>query len=205
MEQLMQSGELSAARSRRGGAGSTIGDRAFKGLADLIKLLPSGTVFIFQFLNPLLTNKGQCHTVNKYLSGVLLALCGFSCCFSSFTDSYVGSDGRLYYGLVTKEGLWSFSDRDAGEEDLSKYRLRLGDFAHAALSLVVFAVISLLDSNTVDCFYPSFEANEKVLLMVLPTVVGGLASSVFMVFPNDRHGIGYAATQGGTGADASNK
>ncbi|KAJ6817076.1 uncharacterized protein M6B38_413070 [Iris pallida] len=199
MEQFMQSGE-SSARSKRS-SNITIGDRALKGLADLIKLLPSGTVFIFQFLNPLLTNKGQCHTVNKYLSGILLVLCGFSCCFSSFTDSYTGSDGRLYYGIVTKDGLWSFSDRDAKEEDLSKYKLRLGDFAHAALSLLVFAVVSLLDSDTVDCFYPSLEVNKKVLLMVLPTVVGGLASSVFMVFPNNRHGIGYPAAQGADKAE----
>lgn len=44
----------------------TMGDRVFKGVGDLIKLLPSGTVFLFQFLSPLLTNNGQCHTVNKY-------------------------------------------------------------------------------------------------------------------------------------------
>ncbi|XP_026655802.2 protein DMP2, partial [Phoenix dactylifera] len=169
-------------------------DRAFKGVADLIKLLPTGTVFLFQFLNPLLTNTGHCGTVNKYLSGVLLAVCGFSCCFSSFTDSYIGSDGKVYYGLATKDGLWSFSDPNAGSKDLSKYKLRFGDFVHAFLSLVVFSVIALLDDNTVSCFYPSFELEEKTLLMVLPTVVGGLASSVFMIFPNNRHGIGYAPT-----------
>jgi len=43
----------------------TMGDRVFKGVGDLIKLLPSGTVFLFQFFSPLLTNNGQCHTINK--------------------------------------------------------------------------------------------------------------------------------------------
>lgn len=65
---------------------------------------------------------------------------------------------------------------------------------HAFISLLVFAVIAMLDSNTADCFYPLFEKNDGTLLMVVPTVVGGLASSVFVVFPNDRHGIGYPAT-----------
>ncbi|XP_010912092.1 protein DMP2 [Elaeis guineensis] len=183
----------SASQSTRSNA-ETMGDRAFKGIADLIKLLPTGTVFLFQFLNPLLTNTGHCHTINKYLSGALLTICGFSCCFSSFTDSYIGGDGRVYYGVVTKDGLWSFSDPNASSKDLSKYKLRFGDFVHAFLSLIVFAVIALLDDNTVSCFYPSFKFEEKTLLMVLPTVVGGLASFVFMVFPNNRHGIGYAPT-----------
>ncbi|KAJ0979674.1 hypothetical protein J5N97_015148 [Dioscorea zingiberensis] len=173
----------------------SIGDVTFKGFADLIKLLPTGTVFMFQFLNPLLTNTGHCHTFNKYLSAALLSICGFSCCFSSFTDSYKGSDGRVYYGIVTKKGLWSFSDPNASSMDFSKYKLRFGDFAHSSLALVVFAVIALLDSNTVSCFYPALETEEKTMMTVLPTVIGGLASFVFMLFPNNRHGIGYPATQ----------
>ncbi|PKU73892.1 protein DMP2 [Dendrobium catenatum] len=166
-------------------------DRAFKSLGDLIKLLPSGTVFLFQFLNPLVTNNGHCSTVNKYLSGALLAICGFFCCFSTFTDSYVGSDGRVYYGIATRTGLWTFSDPDAAGRDLSKYKLRAGDFVHAVLSVVVFAVVALLDADTVRCFYPAAEAEEAVLVKVLPTVVGGMVSTVFVAFPNQRHGIGY--------------
>ncbi|KAK8450199.1 hypothetical protein SEVIR_7G329450v4 [Setaria viridis] len=51
------------------------------------------------------------------LSGSLVALCG---AFSSFTDSYVGSDGRVYYGVVTRRGLRTFSpDPDAASRDLS--------------------------------------------------------------------------------------
>ncbi|VAI91414.1 unnamed protein product [Triticum turgidum subsp. durum] len=152
-----------------------VAERALRGVADLIKLLPSGTVFMFQFL----------------------ALCGAFCAFSSFTDSYVGSDGRVYYGVVTRRGMRTFSaDPDAGAaRDLSGYRLRAGDFVHAALSLIVFATLALLDRDTVSCLYPALEAGERTMMAVLPPVVGGVASYAFMMFPNNRHGIGYQPTR----------
>jgi Protein of unknown function (DUF679) len=65
---------------------------SFQGVGNLIKLLPSGTVFIFEFLSPLLTNYGSCTTLDKYLTGALLIFCGFSCSFSSFTDSIVENE-----------------------------------------------------------------------------------------------------------------
>ncbi|KAF5203799.1 hypothetical protein FRX31_006609 [Thalictrum thalictroides] len=169
----------------------TLGDKTFSGVANLIKLLPTGTVFLFQFLNPVLTNNGNCHTVNKYLTGALLSVCGFSCCFSSFTDSYIDEDGVTHYGIATKNGIWPSS----GTTNSSAYKLRVGDFVHAVFSLLVFAVVVLLDPNTVECYYPSFESNQKMLLMVLPPVVGALSSSVFVMFPNNRHGLGYPPNQ----------
>ncbi|XP_068661138.1 protein DMP2 [Aristolochia californica] len=169
----------------------SMGDRTLTGVGNLIKLLPTGTVFIYQFLSPLLTNYGHCSTINKYLTGALLLISGFSCCFSSFTDSYTGSDGRIYYGIATVKGLWAFSDANAKSLDLSKYKLQLGDFVHAFFSLFVFAVLGVLDPNTVGCYYPSLETSQKTLLMSLPAAVGAVSSSVFMVFPNKRHGIGY--------------
>ncbi|GFQ03606.1 hypothetical protein PHJA_002504400 [Phtheirospermum japonicum] len=168
------------------------------GIGNLIKLLPTGTVFLFQFLNPLLTNNGQCHTINKYLSGILITLCGFSCCFASFTDSYTDSQGNIHYGIATRNGLWPNSSRDSSAKDLSAYKLRLGDFVHAFFALVVFGVVSLLDPNSVECFYPSFESTQKILLMVLPPAIGTVASSIFVLFPNNRHGIGYPFTQDST-------
>ncbi|KAK3025264.1 hypothetical protein RJ639_044066 [Escallonia herrerae] len=170
---------------------SSVKDKAFTGVGNLIKLLPTGTVFIFQFLNPVLTNNGKCHTVNKYLTSVLIGACGLSCCFSSFTDSYTDSKGDTHYGVTTSKGLWP-SSKDS--TDLSSYKLRIGDFVHAFFSMIVFLVVALLDSNTVDCFYPSFESTEKVLMMVLPPVIGAVSSSVFMFFPNNRHGIGYPSS-----------
>ncbi|CAD6211307.1 unnamed protein product [Miscanthus lutarioriparius] len=173
----------------------SVADRALRGVADLIKLLPSGTVFLLQFLSPLVTNNGHCATFNKVLSGTLVALCGVFCAFSSFTDSYVGSDGRVYYGVVTQRGLRTFTpDPDAAARDLSAYRLRAGDFVHAALALLVFATIALLDADTVACLYPALELSERTMMAVLPPVVGGVAGYVFMVFPNNRHGVGYQPT-----------
>ncbi|CAA0824994.1 DUF679 domain membrane protein 2 [Striga hermonthica] len=165
------------------------------GIGNLIRLLPTGTVFLFQFLNPLLTNNGHCHVINKYLSAILITICAFSCCFASFTDSYTDDQGNPHYGIATKNGLWP---KTSSGPDLSAYKLRFGDFVHAFFSLVVFGVVALLDPNSVECFYPSFESTQKVLLMVLPPVLGTVSSSIFVMFPNNRHGIGYPFTQSST-------
>ncbi|KAK3417697.1 protein DMP2 [Eucalyptus grandis] len=176
----------SNASKPRGISGTT-----FASLGNLIKLLPTGTVFMFQFLNPVLTNNGQCHTFNKYLSGLLVGACAFSCAFSCFTDSFTGADGMIHYGIATAKGLWPSSTEYSRTVDLSKYKLRVGDFVHALLSTTVFAAVTLLDPNTVECFYPSFKSEQKVLLQALPPVIGAISSAVFMVFPSNRHGIGY--------------
>ncbi|XXG54354.1 hypothetical protein AAC387_Pa03g2260 [Persea americana] len=179
----------------------TLGDKAFQGLANLIKLLPTGTLFIFQFLSPALTNYGKCYTSNKYLTGILLFFCSFNCLFSNFTDSYKGTDGRIHYGVVTKDGLCPLSDSSDKSTNLSQYKLRLGDFSHAFLSLMVFAVVALLTPNIVGCYYSSFESTQKTLLVVLPPVVGVISSTVFAVFPHMRHGIGYAPAQAAAAGD----
>lgn len=181
---------------------NSISDKTFTSLGNLIKLLPTGTVFIFQFLNPVLTNYGHCTPINTVFTSILIALCGFSCAFSCFTDSYESSDGLVHYGIATVKGLWPCSD-PTGSVDLSKYKLRIGDFVHAFFSVVVFAVLSLLDSNTVQCFYPSFESTEKTLLMVLPPVIGAVSGTVFMAFPNTRHGIGYPYSSNSNSDDDS--
>ncbi|KAF8392508.1 hypothetical protein HHK36_022851 [Tetracentron sinense] len=170
----------------------TVSSSTLTGVGNLIKLLPTGTVFLFQFLNPVLTNNGQCETINKYLTSILLGVCGFSCIFSSFTDSYTGSNGVTHYGVATLKGLWTLSD--LGSVDLSGYKLRIADFVHAFLAVIVFMVVVLLDANTVNCFYPSFESTQTTLLKVLPPIVGVLSSSVFVSFPCKRHGIGYPTT-----------
>ncbi|KAI3691641.1 hypothetical protein L6452_31441 [Arctium lappa] len=174
---------------------TTIKDKTLTGVGNLIKLLPTGTVFAFQFLNPILTNSGHCTTLNKYLSSALIALCGLSCFFSSFTDSYQDDDGSTttHYVIATKNGFWP-PPPPSSAVDASKYRLRVGDFVHAVFTVVVFAAVALLDDNTVECLYPGFESNEKVLMMAMPPVIGVVSGSVFMVFPTTRHGIGYPST-----------
>ncbi|KAF5175567.1 Dmp2 [Thalictrum thalictroides] len=161
------------------------------GLGNLIKFLPSGIFFLFEFLNPALTNNGECRTSNKYLTSIFIGLCGFLSCFSWFTDSYIDKNGKVQYGIVTKKGLYPLSDSDTSSVNLSTYKLRLGDFVHAFLSIIVLAIVVLLDRNTVECFYPSFESSQKQLIMALPPVVGTIASSASVLFPNTRHGIGY--------------
>lgn len=172
--------------SKNGGKGVT--NTTFSAFGSLIKLLPTGTVFVFQFLNPVVTNSGECNATNKWLSSIVLVACGLSCAFSSFTDSYIGSDNQRHYGIVTPKGLWPFSEP---EKSKSVDKLWLGDFVRAALSLLVFAVLGLLDTNTVHCFYPGFEVTQKSLLQVLPTTIGVFAGWVFMIFPDKRNGIGY--------------
>ncbi|KAE8736005.1 hypothetical protein F3Y22_tig00000218pilonHSYRG00139 [Hibiscus syriacus] len=144
---------------------SSISGKTFSGFGNFVKLLPTATVFIFQFLNPVLTNNGQCSPVNKIFTSILISLCGFSCAFSCFTDSYKGTDGLVQYGIATTNGLWLFSGSGLGSVNLSSYKLRIGDFVHAFFSIIVFAALSLLDINTVRCFYPSFESTVKALLV----------------------------------------
>ncbi|CAK8563605.1 unnamed protein product [Lathyrus sativus] len=172
---------------------SSIKNSSTGGIGSLIKLLPTGTIFLFQFLNPVVTNSGHCKTSNKYLTSILLLICGFNCFFSTFTDSYTGSDKKRHYGIVTTKGLWP-SPESLSSVDLSKYRLRGSDFVHAALSLLIFALLGLLDTNTVHCFYPSFESTQQRLLQVLPPVIGVFVGWIFVIFPQHRHGIGYPVT-----------
>ncbi|KAJ3698094.1 hypothetical protein LUZ61_001799 [Rhynchospora tenuis] len=166
-------------------------DKALKGAGNVVRLLPTGTGYAFQFLAPLLSNRGHCHTYNKVFTIFLLLVCGFVCFFSSFTDSYVGVDKKLHYGIATWTGLWPLFDKNASALDFSSYKLKVRDFVHSFVALAVLAVLALLDTDTVSCFWPSMLNTQRVLLKILPTVVGVLSSVVFMVFPNKRHGIGY--------------
>ncbi|KAG7991446.1 hypothetical protein I3843_02G076000 [Carya illinoinensis] len=168
----------------------TIKDQTLSGLGNLLRLLPTGTVFMYQFLSPTLSNYGNCDTFKyKFLTSILVGLCGLACFFSTFTDSYVGDDKKIHYGIATLKGLWP--SPESKNVDLSAYKLRFSDFVHAFFTVCVFGVVVLLDQNTVECFYPVSASTQKTLLKVLPPVVGAASSVVFMAFPNKRHGIGY--------------
>ncbi|CAN6200038.1 unnamed protein product [Urochloa humidicola] len=174
-------------------------DATFKSIGDVLKLLPTATVIVYEVLNPIVTNTGECHLGYKIATGILLGLCGFFCAFSTFTDSFVGSDGNVKYGLVTPRGLLPFAGGGEGK-DFSKYKLRFADFAHATFSVAVFAAVALLaDANTVACFYPSLKNQQKKVVMAVPVVVG----AVFVVFPSTRHGIGYPPSKPETSAPAA--
>ncbi|KAF8016018.1 hypothetical protein BT93_H1540 [Corymbia citriodora subsp. variegata] len=171
-------------------------DGAFASLGNLIKLLPTGMFFMLQFLNPVLTNNGHCHHPSLFLTRLFINVCGLSCAFSCFTDSYTGSDGAVHYGIATLNGLWPSPASET--VDLSNFKLRVGDFVHALLSTVVFVAMALVDPNTVTCLYSSTYTKEHmVLLKTLPAVIGAISSAVFMVFPSKRHGIGYPSSSDG--------
>lgn len=181
-------------------------DATFQSIGDVLKLLPTATVILYEVLTPIVTNTGDCHLANKVVTPLLLALFAFFCAFSTFTDSYVGADGKVKYGLVTPRGLLPFNDPDAGSRgrDFSKYRLRFADFVHATFAVAVFAAVALLaDANTVACFYPALKEQQKKVVMALPVVVGAIASVIFVVFPSTRNGIGYPPAKPETGALAS--
>ncbi|CAF2099498.1 BnaA05g19650D [Brassica napus] len=165
-------------------------NKSLTGLESLIKLLPTGTLFIYLLLNPVLTNDGECSTSNKVISSILIALCSFSCVISCFTDSFKGTDGSRKYGIVTRKGLWTYAD--PGSVDLSKYKLRIADFVHAGFVVAVFGALVLLDANTASCFYPRFRETQKTLVMVLPVAVGIASAGIFAIFPSKRNGLGYA-------------
>lgn len=170
----------------------TVLDKIFSSSANLIKLLPTTTVLIFQVLSPTFTNGGSCYTANKYITGFLLGFCGILCSFAPFTDSYKASDGTLYYGIATRTGLWTLNSVINKTVNLSSYKLTFLDFLHSALTFLVFGVVAFMNSNIVNCYYKDARANAKQLVINLPLGVGFVCSLLFLVFPTTRHGIGYA-------------
>ncbi|CAN6451129.1 unnamed protein product [Victoria cruziana] len=152
-----------------------LASKTMAGASNLLKLLPTGTVIVFRFLSPLLTNNGDRHLANKFAAGALLILCAASCASSCFTDSFSGPDGRTYCGIATPGGMLVFGGLSS-PVDLSTYRLRFGDFIHAFFSVFVLCVVALL----------------KALATALLPAVGAVSGFVFIIVPNKRSGIGHA-------------
>ncbi|KAK9161403.1 hypothetical protein Syun_007744 [Stephania yunnanensis] len=192
-------------------AGSTyiVIDKTLAGTANLVKLLPCGTVIAFQALSPSFSNCGLCQTpANKYLTIALILLCALSCCFFSFTDSFIDMDGKLYYGIATFKGFYIFNSgvrpkdessiptSTAGmrsrKEEMNKYKITFVDFIHALFSCLVFMALALGDPYVHRCFFDRVDENTKEWLANLPLGVGFLTSLVFIIFPTSRKGIGYS-------------
>ncbi|KAK4759183.1 hypothetical protein SAY87_022314 [Trapa incisa] len=165
-----------------------IKDAGLSGLGNFVKLLPTGTIFMFHFLNPLLSNNGDCEKEYEVPIKAFIGFCGISCFISTFTDSYVDLEGLVHCGIVTPAGLWPSGD---GSVDLSKYKLRIMDFIHAFLSLGVFLVLTLLDSETVRCFYQKYAKDGNNVLKLVPAIAGVVSGIMFTTLKNNRHGIGY--------------
>lgn len=183
---------------------SKLGQRSQVTAANLANLLPTGTVLAAEALIPSFTNNGECTLANEYLTLGIIVCCSLGCFLSSFTDSFTGKDGKMYYGIATWNSFYVFNDIDstdgAGREEfkdiesLAACRITFIDFVHAFTSLTVFLVFALSNSNVQNCFFPKAGPNEKALIMNLPLGAGFLASFLFMLFPTKRRGIGYGDT-----------
>ncbi|TQD99746.1 hypothetical protein C1H46_014675 [Malus baccata] len=176
----------------------SVHDRTLTYAGNLIKLLPTGSLLV-PVPQPCVDQQQQlhrCQQIPKRHSHrcfrLLLLLC--------FLHRQ-GSDGQTHYGVATSKGLCPSTSSNS--VDLSAYKLRFGDFVHGFFSLIVFAVVSLLDANTVRYYYPGFESTEKILLQELPQVIGTIAGTVFAVFPNKRHGIGYPSSSPDSSQDSA--
>lgn len=158
------------------------------GTARLNVLLPSATVLAFTIFAPLLTNDGKCSPFNRWLTGILLAICAASCIFFNFTDSFQTATGRLHYGVATFSGIWTFNGDRKKPSVPSNYRLRLTDLFHSSLSLIAFLTFAALHGDIVACYYPNM---PKKVTNIFPLVVGFIVSVIFVIFPTRRRGLGY--------------
>ncbi|KAG6523697.1 protein DMP5-like [Zingiber officinale] len=172
-------------------------------IANLSQLLPTGTVLAFQALAPSFANRGACYTSNKVLTAVLIAASAASAAFFSFTDSFTGSDGKLYYGIATRGGFYVFNyasdgggaqTAEAALGDLRRYRLRPADYVHACLGVLVFLTVAFSDGMIQSCLFPAAGINMRELVVNLPLGTAVLSTLVFTLFPTTRRGIGYTNT-----------
>ncbi|KAK1285322.1 hypothetical protein QJS10_CPB20g01881 [Acorus calamus] len=169
-------------------------NQTFKCAADLANLLPTGTVVAFRLLSPIFANGGHCNSAYRALTASFVALCGLSCFTLSFTDSFYDKDGKVHYGFATLKGLWIIDGvwrPNSPVPDAEKYRLRVMDFVHALMTLLVFGVVTLFDQNTVACLYPMLSPGAREVLVVLPVGISVVCGSFFVAFPTTRHGIGF--------------
>ncbi|KAE9452551.1 hypothetical protein C3L33_15554, partial [Rhododendron williamsianum] len=169
--------------------------QTFQSTAHLANLLPTGSVLAFQLLSPIFTNEGECDAVSRSLTAGLIVLCGLSCILLSFTDSFKDKKGNICYGFATTRGMWVIDGSETlPPEEAAKYRLKFIDFMHAFMSILVFSAVALFDQNVVNCFYPRPSDEAKEVLASLPIGIGVVCSMLFVVFPTQRHGIGFPVT-----------
>ncbi|XP_062199165.1 protein DMP10-like [Phragmites australis] len=178
----------------------TATDKVMSSAANLAQLLPTGTVLAYQALSPSFTNHGACLPSNKWLTAALVTILAALSLFFSFTDSIVGRDRKLYYGVATLHGfnVFNFSgeeeERDWALGELQRLRLRPLDYVHAFFTAVVFLTVAFSDVGLQNCFFPNATTNTNQLLKNLPLGMAFLSSFVFLIFPTKRKGIGYNDT-----------
>jgi hypothetical protein len=197
------SGDFAAtAPTPSGPTKATVTDKAMSSAANLAQLLPTGTVLAFQALAPSFTNHGKCEETptNQWLTAALVIVLAVSSLVFSFTDSVVGRDQKLYYGVATPRGFNVFNFSSEEEKQLwdpaefRRLRIRPLDYMHAVFTALVFLAVAFSDVGLQNCFFPNAGRNTEELLKNLPLGMAFLSSFVFMVFPTKRKGIGYSDT-----------
>lgn len=157
----------------------------------LVNFLPTGTLLTYEMVIPSIYHNGECSSVTTMMIYLLLTLCSLSCFFFHFTDSFRGPDGKVYYGVVTPNGLSVFKpglDVEVPKDE--RYKAGVTDFVHALLSVLVFVAIAFSDFRVTNCVFPGREKDMHEMMESFPLMVGIICSSLFLVFPNSRSGIG---------------
>ncbi|KAI3945487.1 hypothetical protein MKW92_027201 [Papaver armeniacum] len=154
--------------------------------------LPTGTLLTFEMIIPSVAgNELSCTSVRATMMIILLCLCGASCFFFHFTDSFKGPNGKVYYGYVTPRGLAVFKpDLEVHTPKDEKYELKFSDFVHALMSVTVFAAIVAGDRRVTDCLFRKHVKEIDEAMESVPLIVGVICSGLYLVFPNTRYGIG---------------
>ncbi|XP_071729832.1 protein DMP5-like [Rutidosis leptorrhynchoides] len=145
--------------------------------AQLANLLPTGTLLVLQNVTPIFTNHGQCDTVTRPLTAILLIFLTAACFLACFTDSFKSSDGQVFYGFATFKGMWVFDSQTAAASssslpDLRKYKLTAVDWIHAFVSAFVLWTLAMRDRSVVSCFYPKPSHEAQEVLDIVPLGLG---------------------------------
>ncbi|KAK4753571.1 hypothetical protein SAY87_001675 [Trapa incisa] len=165
--------------------------KTFSKTSMLLNFLPTGTLLTFEMLLPSVSGIGSCSPVNIHMIHALIILCSLSCFFFHFTDSFKTAEGIVYYGFVTPRGLSLFKTGHGivvPEDD--RYKVGISDFVHAIMSVTVFMAIALSDHRVTNCLVPGHAKEMDEVMESLPLMVGIVCSSIFLIFPNTRYGIG---------------
>ncbi|PKU75582.1 protein DMP2 [Dendrobium catenatum] len=155
--------------------------------ARLNVLLPTATILAFSIFTPLLTNDGDCSSLNRYLMASFVLLCAASCAFFAITDSFRTASGRACFGVATLYGIWTFNARRKGPLEPASYRLKWQDLFHALMSVAALVIFAGSHRDVVECYHS--KAPKKVIKSV-PLVAGFVISVLFVIFPSKRNGIG---------------
>ncbi|KAL6525182.1 hypothetical protein OROMI_030775 [Orobanche minor] len=150
------------------------------GAARLRLLFPTATILIFTVFAPLITNGGECTTLDGWLITGATVFLATSCVFFSIMDSYRAATGRLYYEVATFHGIRTFGRGRARMCGSLDYRLRWGDAFRTLLSLVAFLAFAMLQNDVLKCYHVVLPTK---FIGLAPLVVGCVISLMFVLFP----------------------